>query len=856
MLKTDTSAGAGTEIRPEDGTAGGHKPDDFEQKPSVFQRFRDRFPFLKTRRGIAVVVIVILAIIGGGLAGLAALPSRKKSGSGDVEPITDDAFFYGLSPPVYPSPEIEGLGAWSDALEKAKDMVGKMTIEEKVSLTGGVRSLTGCAGSLPPITRLDFPGMCLHDAGQGLRNTDFVNAYPAGIHVGASWNKALARRRAKAMGSEFRTKGVNVLLGPSIGPMGRVVSGGRNWESFSVDPYLTGVFVRETVGGVQEEGVLTSVKHFIANEQETYRLQKLPREAVSSNIDDKTMHEFYLWPFQDAVLAGSANIMCSYQRINNSYGCQNSKTMNGLLKDELGFQGWVVSDWDAQHAGVAAALAGMDVAMPEPHDYWGDTLVEAVRNGSVPEDRVTDMATRVIASWYHLSQDKDFPPPGIGMPMDVQEPHRIVDARNSSSRGVLREGAVEGHVLVKNSNGALPLREPRLLSVFGYSATSARAMNFIGGGFADPLAFGAYPVDWEEVEAGFTMKENYQDWSSIGLGGTLIAGGGSGAPSSSTLVSPFEAIKAQADEDGTALLWDFKRGDPGVHPASDACLVFGNAWASESYDRPTLYDDYTDGLVLHVASRCNNTIVVLHNAGPRLVDQWIEHRNVTAVIFAHLPGQDSGNALVSILYGRENPSGKLPYTVARNESDYAHMAGPDVLSDDDRVYENFPQSNFSEGVYVDYRHFDRDGIEPRFAFGFGLSYTNFVFDNLTVQTSHNESMAPYPTGPLREGGPRDLWTVLARVSAEVRNIGEVEGYEVAQLYVGIPGGPVRQLRGFDKPFVEAGDSATVEFELTRRDLSVWDVGAQKWHLRNGTYGVWVGSSSRDLPLQDEFAIQN
>ncbi|ROT41385.1 beta-glucosidase [Sodiomyces alkalinus F11] len=852
MSKTDVSA--------DTGTAEHHKPTMSEQKkPSVWQRVQAGLPFLKTKKRIIIVLVVLVVIIGGGLAGLAALPSKKTEGSVDREPMTDDSFFYGLSPPVYPSPEMEGLGAWSDAFEKARDMVGEMTLEEKVSLTGGIRSSTGCAGLLPPIRRLRFPGMCLHDAGQGLRNTDFVNAYPAGIHVGASWNKPLARRRAKAMGSEFRTKGVNVLLGPSIGPMGRVVSGGRNWESFSVDPYLTGVFVHETVNGVQEEGVLTSVKHFIANEQETNRLQKLPREAVSSNVDDKTMHEFYLWPFQDAVHAGSANIMCSYQRINNSYGCQNSKTMNGLLKDELGFQGWVVSDWDAQHAGVAAALAGMDVAMPVPHDYWGDTLVEAVRNGSVPESRVTDMVTRVIASWYRLNQDhEDFPPPGAGMPMNVQEPHAIVDARNTSSRGVLRDGAVEGHVLVKNANGALPLGRPRLLSLFGYSATSARGMNFIGGGFVDPLAFGAYPVGWEEVEAGFTMKEDYdQDWSAIGLGGTMISGGGSGAPSPSTLISPFEAIKAQADGDGTALLWDFERGDPGVHAESDACLVFGNVWASESYDRPALYDDYTDGLILNVASRCNNTMVVLHNAGPRLVDQWIEHSNVTAVLFAHLPGQDSGNALVSILYGGANPSGKLPYTVARNESDYAHLAGPDVLLPDDRVHANFPQSNFSEGVYVDYRHFDRQGIEPRFAFGFGLSYTSFAFGNLTVQASRNASTtAPYPTGPLGEGGPQDLWAVLARVSADVRNTGAVAGHEVAQLYVGIPGGPVRQLRGFDKPFVEAGESAAVEFELTRRDLSVWDVGAQKWHLQNGTYGVWVGSSSRDLPLEGEFAIQN
>ncbi|KAH6697136.1 beta-glucosidase [Plectosphaerella plurivora] len=825
-----------------------------EHHPSALNRLRDRFPFLYSKKGIAIVVGVLLLVIGGGLAGLAALPRGESS---DAErPIADDSFFYGLSPPTYPSPEMVGLGEWKGSLEKAKDMVGKLTLEEKVSLTGGVPTDNGCVGKLPAVSRVGFPGMCLHDAGQGVRQSDFVSAFPAGIHVGASWNRALARERAIEMGWEFRRKGVNVLLGPQVGPMGRIVRGGRNWESFSVDPYLTGALVRETVEGVQGVGVMTSTKHFIGNEQETHRRPTLPREAVSSNIDDKTMHEFYLWPFADAVKAGAANIMCSYQRVNNSYGCQNSKTINGLLKTELGFQGWLVSDWDAQHAGVATAEAGMDVAMPVPHDFWGDRLVEAVRNGSLPEARVDDMVTRLLASWYHLGQDEAFPDPGVGMAKDLREPHDVVDARNASSRQVLLNGAVEGHVLVKNTRNALPLKKPRLLSIFGYSAKAPDVFNTHGGGFGDSMQFGAQAVSTAELEAGFTMDESFRDWSTIGFNGTIWVGGGSGATSPSTFSSPLDALKAQADEDGTAVYWDFQKGEPGVHPASDACLVMGNAWASESYDRPALDDEYTDNLIRHVAARCNNTIVVLHNAGVRLVDRWIENDNVTAVIFAHLPGEASGKALVSLLYGRENPSGKLPYTIARNASDYGGLQDPDVP---DRLHRNFPQSNFTEGVYIDYRHFDREDVKPRFEFGFGLSYTSFEYGNLTTSLtsssgSNASSTAEYPVGPVAEGGQRDLWDVLARVSANVRNTGSVDGAEVAQLYIGIPESPVRQLRGFEKPFLAAGETQTVTFELTRRDLSVWDVEKQQWRLQRGTYRIWVGGSSRDLPLDGKFDI--
>ncbi|RYP66087.1 hypothetical protein DL771_007978 [Monosporascus sp. 5C6A] len=838
-------------------------------------RLKRRFPILQRKCGKALLVLPLF-----GLLGLLALRNRDGGDDGVAaeanarDLITDDTYFHGQSEPVYPSPAMTGAGPWADAFNRAVAFVKQLTIEEKVGLASGIRSstgssgtLNGCSGNIAAIPRLNFSGLCLSDAGQGVRATDFVSGFPSGIHVGASWNRALARSRAESMGLEFWVKGVNIALGPVVGPLGRVVTGGRNWEGFAADPYLCGALAYETVLGIQSQGVITSTKHFIANEQETHRMPHDDVEAVSSNIDDKTMHELYLWPFQDAVHAGTGNIMCSYNRVNNSYGCANSKAQNGLLKTELGFQGAVTSDWGAIYAGVATALAGMDMVMPNS-ELWGDRLTEAVKNGSIPEERLDDMATRIVASWYRMEQDRDFPEPGVGMPPDLAKAHRIVDARNVSSRRVLLDGAIEGHVLVKNIRNALPLKRPKMLSIFGYSARSPDQWNYkINGGIAAWTFGGESSYLGRDVSAGFAGELD-NDWSAIAPNGTLFSGGGSGAVTPASVSSPFDALTARAYDDGTALFWDFFSPEPDVAESSDVCLVIGNAYASEGYDRPGLRDDHTDGLIRHVADRCNNTVVVLHNAGARLVDPWFNHANVTAVLLAHLPGEASGRALVALLYGDANPSGKLPYTIAHNESDYGALLRPSRAGG---RFARFPQSDFSEeGVFIDYRHFDARNVTPRFEFGFGLSYTTFEYSNLRIErrrgnnsTNINsggggDDIAEYPTGAVREGGQADLWDVLVTVRADVANTGGVAGAEVAQLYVGIPGSgvPARQLRGFAKPFLNASASATVDFELTRRDLSVWDVAAQRWRLPLGgqRFAVYVGGSSRDLPLRETFTL--
>ncbi|KAF7596190.1 hypothetical protein BBP40_002720 [Aspergillus hancockii] len=771
---------------------------------------------------------------------------------------------YGRSEPVYPTPETSGLGDWDEAFAKAKTLVGQMTDEEKNNITYGYSSTTnGCGGTSGGVPRLGFPGMCLQDAGNGVRGTDMVNSYASGVHVGASWNRNLTYERGHYMGAEFRRKGVNVALGPVAGPLGRIARGGRNWEGFSNDPYLAGALTGDTVRGLQES-VIACVKHLIGNEQEAHRsipslLKNSHNQSSSSNLDDKTMHELYLWPFQDAVKAGAGSVMCSYNRLNNSYGCQNSKTMNGLLKGELGFQGFVVSDWNAQHTGIASAAAGLDMAMPDS-DYWvNGNLSQAVANGSLSSTRLNDMATRIVASWYKYAELEN---PGHGIPYSLLAPHDLTDAREPKSKPTIFQGAVEGHVLVKNTNNSLPFNKPRFLSLFGYDAVAASRntmddlpWNMWSMGYDNTWTYpNGSAVDPTMLKYIFLSSTNPNEYGpGVALNGTTTTGGGSGASTGSYIDDPFGAFQRQAYEDDTFLAWDFTSQSPLVNPASEACIVFINEQSSEGWDRPSLADPYSDSLVQNVAAQCSNTMVVIHNAGVRLVDRWIENDNITAVIYAHLPGQDSGRALVEVMYGKQSPSGRLPYTVAKNESDYGNLLNPVIAVGTEDIY--YPQDNFTEQVYIDYKAFEATNITPRYEFGYGLTYTTFSYSDLKISTHSNVATSYLAPGTaVAEGGLPSLWDVVATVTCTVSNTGSVAAAEVAQLYVSIPGGPAKVLRGFDKQLIEPKEQRQVTFDLTRRDLSTWDVEKQNWGLQAGSYSLYVGKSVLDIQLTGSLTI--
>jgi len=461
--------------------------------------------------------------------------------------------------------------------------------------------------------------------------------------------------------------------------------------------------------------------------------------------------------------------------------------------------------------------------------FWGNNLTDAVNNGSVAAERLDDMNTRLLAAFYYLNQDENFPENSV-YPYNAQ--HEIVDVREDHA-SLIREIGAAGTALVKNVNNTLPLRNPRFLNIYGYDAeVKASPWN-------NPSRFGG------------GYEENF-GWNT--LNGTLITAGGSGSSTPPYVISPFKALQDRIIEDRGTLRWDFFGLTPTVYANADACLVFINAYASESFDRTSLTDDFSDRLVNNVATNCSNTIVVVHSAGIRTVDAWIDHPNITAVLFAGVPGQESGNAIVDVLYGNVNPSGRLPYTVARSESDYGVLLNSTV----DPSNPAFLQSNFTEGLYIDYRDFDRRNMTPQFEFGYGLSYTTFAYGNLTVEPVSDADSSPFPAPsvPIVQGGHPQLWQVLYRATVNITNTGDVAGHEVAQLYLGVPNAPKKQLRGFERVgLLQPGESREVEFALSRRDLSIWNTTAQAWELQRGSYAVRVGASSRDIRQQGEIVVQ-
>lgn len=678
----------------------------------------------------------------------------------------------------------------------------------------------------------------------------------------------------------------------------------------------------ETIKGTQDAGVIACAKHWIAYEQEHFR--QVPEsqgfgwnitEAYSANLDDKTMHELYMWPFADAVRAGVGSVMCSYNQVNNSYACQNSKVLNDLLKNELGFQGFVMSDWQGQHAGIPGALAGLDMAMPGDtlfntgYSFWGTNLTVGVLNGTMPQWRLDDMAMRIMAAFFKTGQTLDQPEINFSSwtldtysflqwatGYNYQQVNQHVDVRGNHGE-LIREAAAKSTVLLKNT-GVLPLNKPKLVTVVGNDAGSAP---YGPNGFVDRG----------------------------GDNGTLGMAWGSGSANFPYLVTPESALQAQALADGSNFFsitdnYAYTEIQSLVSQEDATSIVFVNADSGEGYivvdnnygDRNnlTLWQG-GDELIKTVSSYCSNTIVVIHSTGPVLVNDWYENDNITAILWAGLPGQESGNSITDVLYGKVNPAARTPFTWGSSREEY----GTDILYEPNA---DIPQVNFEEGVFIDYRAFDKKNITPVWEFGYGLSYTTFSYSDLTINgtmagnytptvgmtkaaptfgnysTNVSEYLFPedeftyipeyiYPylnvtdfetasgepyyglnasefmppkatdgspqpllaAGGGPGGNPR-LYDILYTVQATVTNTGDLDGEEVPQLYLSLggPDDPVRVLRGFERLSIDAGESATFRVDLTRRDLSNWDTVSQNWFISEYPKTVYVGSSSRKLPL--------
>ncbi|KAI4261674.1 MAG: hypothetical protein L6R42_003127 [Xanthoria sp. 1 TBL-2021] len=847
----------------------------------------------------------------------------------------------GQSPPWYPSPRGGTVKSWEESYKKAAVMVQKMTLVEKVNVTSGTGwSQDLCVGNTAPANGVGFPALCLQDGPLGLRFVDHSSAFPAGITVGATWNKDLMYRKGKAHGLEAKLKGVNILLGPAMGPLGRMPAGGRNWEGFGPDPVLQAVAASEEIKGIQESGVIATAKHIVANEQEHFRQSfewGLPN-ALSSNLDDRTLHELYLWPFAESVRAGVGSVMCSYNLVNNSYACGNSKLMNGILKDELGFQGFVQSDWLAQRSGVASALAGLDMTMPGDGLLWADgkslfgpRLTEAALNGSLPLERLNDMATRVVAAWYQLKQDNQtqWPPPppeGKGGPnfssftddkiglihpgsddKTKAEVNKFIDVqgKGNNSHGLLaKQIASEGTVLVKNEGGILPLSK---------KGSSKKR---------DPAA--KYRVAIFGEDAGPGDGPNACPDRSCNQG-TLGSGWGSGAADFPYLITPLEALQSAFDSDSVEITPLLSNDIPVKASSSllhdqDLCIVFVNSDGGEGFeswngvrgDRNDLFPQKGgDQLVQKVARGCgkgkSDTIVVVHAVGPVVLERWIDLPNLKAVLLANLPGQESGNALADVLFGEVDASGRLPYTVGKSLSDYG--PGGQIM-----YYPNgvVPQQDFTERLYIDYRHFDKHDITPRYEFGFGLSYTTFEFSNLSLTERKPKSALParrldpqaapptfptdlpdpstalfppnfrklkgriypyisstsditpgkypYPKGYDQvqppspaggaEGGNPDLYTAHLSVKISLKNTGSRQGKQVVQVYVSFPEGVVDASTGdkIDFPVRQLRGFEKIELEASKSQDIEIELTRKDFSYWSRGLGNWV------MPTEGKFNI--
>ncbi|KAG6041144.1 hypothetical protein E4U41_005868 [Claviceps citrina] len=791
-------------------------------------------------------------------------------------------------PAYYPAPHGGWTKDWQESYRKARTFVDSMTLAEKTNITGG-----------SGIFMVGFPQLCLNDGQSGIRQADHVTAFPGGVTTGATFDKTLMYQRGVAIGKEARGKGVNVWLGPTVGPMGRKPKGGRGWEGFGTDPCLQAVAARETIKGVQEQGVIATIKHWIGNEQEMYRMYNPFQYGYSSNIDDRVLHELYAWPFAEGIRAGVGAVMTAYNAVNGTACSQHPYLLNGLLKDELGFQGFVMSDWLAHMSGVGSALAGLDMDMPGDtqiplfgHSYWMHELSRSVLNGSVPMERLNDMATRIVAAWYQMGQDKNFPETnfdtntrkrkGLLYPAAVPDsPIRVVNQFvpvQADHDIIARQVAQDAITLLKNTDNLLPLSTSRRLEVFGTGAKTNPA---------GPNACG-------------DRKCNK---------GTLGQGWGSGTVDYMYLDDPITAIQARAKD---VKFYNSDSFPSGIDTPTDddVALVFITSDAGENTytvegnhgdrDASGLFAWHNgDQLVQDAAAKYKNVVVVAHTVGPLILERWISLPSVKSVLIAHLPGQEAGRSLAEVVFGDVSPSGHLPYSITKREDDMPKSVTKLI----NKAFLNQPQDTYTEGLYIDYRWLNKSGTRPRFAFGHGLSYTNFTYSGGTMTKVTQMSRTPPPRSPKvgildysqaippaseavapagfrkrwryiyswlsasaaeaaakdastkkypypegystsqkpgpraggGEGGNPALWDIAYKLSVTVTNSGKTHsGKASVQAYIQFPEGigyetPLLQLRDFEKTKVLApGESTTVELRLTRKDISVWDVEIQDW----------------------------
>ena len=702
--------------------------------------------------------------------------------------------------------------------ERVQDALSRMTLEEKVAITHA-QSKFSSAG----VPRLGIPEVWHTDGPHGIRpevlwdewdqagwTNDSCTAFPALVNLAATWDRELSRLYGDCIGQEARYREKDILLGPGIN-MGRTPLNGRTFEYMGEDPYLAGQLVVPYIQGVQSNGVAACVKHFAMNNQE------VRRTSTSSNVDDRTMYEIYLPAFEAAVKEGGAwAIMGSYNLYNNQFNCHNKRLLCDILKGEWGFDGVVVSDWGGCRDDDEAAAYGLDIEMGTwtnglsgaasdgySNYHLAKPYLERLRDGRASLEGLDDKASRVLRTIFRTSMGRQH----FG---SFNSPEHYAAARKI---------AAEGLVLLKN-DGTLPLQIPlggKLLVV----GENAYKMMVVGGGSSNlktkyeiiPLealreAFdGKASVVWERGYVGDTTT----DYNKVVTGQDL-----SESRSAEQLLA--DAVASASDADCILYIGGLNKS---------------KGQDNEGTDRADIVLPYGQDALIEALAATGRPMVVVNISGSPVAMPWAS--KVNAIVQGWYGGSESGHALVDVLTGAVNPSGKLPFTMPIALADgplKTERQYPGIKEEGKKWWQEY----YDEGVFIGYRWYSSKDIPVQYPFGHGLSYTTFDVSDVSVKRAGDGF----------------------KVSAAVKNTGSVPGAEVVQLYVSDVESsverPVKELKGFEKVYLQPGESRKVQFTLDRRALSFFDADSHAWVAEPGEFRALVGTSSEDIRGEASFRL--
>jgi beta-glucosidase len=696
--------------------------------------------------------------------------------------------------------------------QRADDLLGRMSPEEKARMLAG----SGWMESAPN-ERLGIPAIKMADGPMGVRNWAgssavtsaastvpvYATAFPAGIAMASSWDVELVQAEGQAIGQQTKALGRDMILAPTVN-IARTPLWGRDFEGYGEDPFLAARMGVAFVRGVQGEGVIPSVKHFAANNQE------FERHRIDEKIDVRTLHEIYFPAFRAAVEeAGAWAVMNAYNKVNGRYCAENSFLLADTLRKRWGFQGFVISDWGSTYSTAGTVNAGMDLEMPggERMRSWlarpatreagndGGWLTEekvlaAVASGEVRQSTVDESVRRILRVMFRA---------GL-----FDQPHAAGgEVETPEHRALARRTATESMVLLKNEGHLLPLDPAKIRSVAVIGPAAAVARTGGGGSSLVRPKDTVTPLVGIQEAAGARVKVNYAL-------GVAMVGEEAGVDSG----------KARAE--GVALA---ARSDVAVVVVGYSSRLESEGFDRASMDLPAGQDD----LIEAVAAVNKNTVVVVAAGAPIAMTRWLDR--VPAVLYTWYGGQEVGHAVGDLVFGIAAPSGKLPVTFPRRIEDstaFGHYPGENL------------HVEYGEGIFVGYRGFDRGKVEPLFPFGYGLSYTTFEYSGLTV--TH----------------PRVKAASQVKVGLQVRNTGARAGAEVVQLYLhdvesSLPR-PEKELKAFGRVTLQPGETRALTFTLDESALAFFDPVKADWVAEKGAFEVLVGASSRDIRLKGGFSL--